>query len=252
MILHNTQSFNFTNDTSTQKLNLKLPFVEHFEELKQRSIHLMLFFILCSSLAFFDLNPIVEFLEMPAKNIKFFQPAPGDYFLETIKIAVYIGLIGSIIPSLSQFLLFIIPGLTPQEQKWVLPLILGSTFLFFISLIFSYICLVPAALNFFLLYNQNIIEPLWSFSQYCDFILIIFYTTGIAFQIPILQVFLGVRGIISVTQMIELWRYVILVAFIVSAVLTPSTDPITQIFLSGAILGLYLLGVSILKFLKYE
>ena len=106
MILHNTQSFNFTNDTSTQKLNLKLPFVEHFEELKQRSIHLMLFFILCSSLAFFDLNPIVEFLEMPAKNIKFFQPAPGDYFLETIKIAVYIGLIGSIIPSLSQFLLF--------------------------------------------------------------------------------------------------------------------------------------------------
>lgn len=52
--------------------------------------------------------------------------------------------------------------------------------------------------------------------------------------------------------MIELWRYVILVAFIVSAVLTPSTDPITQIFLSGAILSLYLLGVAILKFLKYE
>lgn len=206
--------------------------------------------MLCSCFAFFDLTPIIHFLEIPAKSIRFFQPAPGDYFLETIKIALYLGLICSIIPFVSQFLLFIVPGLTAEEQKWVLPIVLSSTFLFFTSLIFSYLCLVPAALNFFLLYNKDIIEPLWSFSQYCDFILVIFYTTGIAFQIPILQVFLGIKNIVTVTQMVDLWRYVVLSSFIIGAVLTPSTDPVTQMFLSGAILGLYLLGILILKSLK--
>jgi sec-independent protein translocase protein TatC len=85
---------------------------------------------------------------------------------------------------------------------------------------------------------------LWSFSQYCDFILVLFYTTGIAFQIPILQIILGVLKVVSSTQMIQLWKYIVLLAVIIGAVLTPSTDPVTQLLLSGAILFLYLLGTG--------
>jgi sec-independent protein translocase protein TatC len=50
--------------------------------------------------------------------------------------------------------------------------------------------------------------------------------------------------------MLELWKYVVLIATIIGAVLTPSTDPITQLLLSGAIMLLYLLGASILVILK--
>jgi sec-independent protein translocase protein TatC len=91
---------------------------------------------------------------------------------------------------------------------------------------------------------------LWSFSQYCDFILVLFYTTAIAFQIPILQIILGVLGVVSGANMLKLWKYVVLGAVIIGAILTPSTDPITQILLSGAIVLLYCLGAGVLILLK--
>jgi sec-independent protein translocase protein TatC len=151
---------------------------------------------------------------------------------------------------LSQLILFIIPGLNKSEKQIILPLLIGSTSLFFLSLIFSYYYLIPAALNFFISYSSDIIEPLWSFNQYFDFVLVLFYTTGIAFQIPIFQVILGIIGIISGRQMLSLWRYIILIATIIGAVLTPSTDPITQLLLSGAIMFLYFVGAGILLILN--
>jgi sec-independent protein translocase protein TatC len=78
----------------------------------------------------------------------------------------------------------------------------------------------------------------------------LFYTTGLAFQVPIFQIVIGVLGVISGKQMLEYWKYVVLIATIIGAVLTPSTDPITQLLLSGVIILLYLLGVSILRLMK--
>jgi len=78
----------------------------------------------------------------------------------------------------------------------------------------------------------------------------LFYTTAIAFQIPILQIILGVLGVVSGANMLKLWKYVVLGAVIIGAILTPSTDPITQILLSGAIVLLYCLGAGVLILLK--
>jgi len=246
----NNFSFNFVGNTNVQKANVELPFSEHVEELRQRTIHTLSVLILVSILAFCDIKPIVELLQIPVVNIKFFQLAPGEYFLETVKIAFYSGLTITSPILLSQFTFFIIPGLTANEKRLLLPLLIGSIILFFISLAFSYFCLIPAALQFFISYSSDVIEPLWSFSQYCDFILVLFSTTAIEFQIPIFQIILGVLEIISGTSMLNLWKYVVLIAVIVGAVLTPSTDPITQLLLSSAILILYFLGAGILILLK--
>ena len=78
----------------------------------------------------------------------------------------------------------------------------------------------------------------------------IFYSTGIAFQIPIIQILLGLANIVSMFQMLKIWKYVALLATILGAILTPSTDPITQLFLSFAILFLYFVGVGILFLIK--
>jgi len=110
--------------------------------------------------------------------------------------------------------------------------------------------LIPAALNFFIKYSSDVVEPLWSFDQYFDFIVVLFYSTGLAFQIPIFQIILGLLNIISGQKMLDLWRYVVLGSTIVGAVLTPSTDPLTQLFLSGAIVLLYLAGAGILLILN--
>ena len=127
---------------------------------------------------------------------------------------------------------------------------LSSLCLFGLGLVFSYYALIPAALNFFLSYSDEVIEPFWSFDQYFEFVLVLFYSTGLAFQIPIIQILLGLLNIVSAKQMLSAWRYVILVSTIIGAILTPSTDPLTQLLLSLAILLLYLSGVGILFLIK--
>jgi sec-independent protein translocase protein TatC len=247
--VYGTKDFRFKFRTKLfENYDLELPFEEHFDELRQRIYLLACFFISTFFFIFINVKLIVSILEKPVGNIKFIQLSPGEYLISTIKISFYIGFLICIPLLLAQIIFYIFPGLTVNEKKIILPLILVSFFLFLTSLNFSYLILLPAALKFFISYSSNVIEPLWVFDQYLDFIILIFYSTGIAFQIPILQIILGLTNLISGRKMLSLWKYVILGSTIMGAILTPSTDPITQICLSGAIFILYLFGASILIF----
>jgi len=240
-------NFNFTNNTF---ITLELPFSEHIEELRERIFHLFWIILLLTCVAFFEVKILVKILEFPINNVKFFQLSPGEYFISTIKISFYTGLLFSSPFAIGQLILFMLPGLTKKETKIILPLLLSSLFLFGLGLAFSYYTLVPAALNFFLNYSEEVLEPFWSFDQYFEFVLVLFYSTGIAFQIPIIQVLIGLLNITSAKQMLGAWRYIILVSTILGAILTPSTDPFTQLLLSLAILMLYFSGVGILFLIK--
>jgi sec-independent protein translocase protein TatC len=95
-------------------------------------------------------------------------------------------------------------------------------------------------------YGSEVVEPLWSLEQYLDFIVILSVSTGIAFELPIVQILLGFFGILKVKQMLQAWRYVLLLSTIAGAILTPSVDPLTQILLSSAIFALYFIGILFL------
>jgi len=240
-------NFNFTNNTI---ITLELPFSEHIEELRQRIFILFGIILLLTCVAFFEVKVLVKILEYPVNNVKFFQISPGEYFISTIKISFYTGLLFASPFVISQIILFLLPGLTKKETKIILPLLLSSLILFGLGLAFSYYTLVPAALNFFLNYSEEVLEPFWSFDQYFEFILVLFYSTGLAFQFPVIQILLGLLNIVSVKQMLSAWKYVILISTIIGAVLTPSTDPLTQLLLSLAILLLYFSGLGILFLIK--
>jgi sec-independent protein translocase protein TatC len=240
-------NFNFTKNTA---INLELPFSEHIEELRQRIFIVLWLVLVLTSIAFIEVKSLVQILELPVSSVKFFQISPGEYFISTIKISFYTGLLFSSPFAIGQLILFLLPGLTKKETKIILPLLLGSLFLFGLGLAFSYYTLIPAALNFFLDYSEEVLEPFWSFDQYFEFILVLFYSTGLAFQIPIIQILLGLLNIVSPGQMLDAWRYIILLSTILGAILTPSTDPLTQLLLSLAILLLYFSGLGILFLLK--
>ena len=239
--------FNFReNETVT----LELPFSEHIEELRQRIFHIFWVILLLTCVAFFEVKFLVKILELPISNVKFFQSAPGEYFVSTVKISFYTGLLFGSPFAIGQLILFLLPGLTKKETKIILPLLLSSLCLFIVGLIFSYYALIPAALNFFLNYSNEVVEPLWSFDQYFEFILILFWSTGLAFQIPVIQVLIGLLNLVSAKQMLMAWRYILLISTIIGAILTPSTDPLTQLLLSLAIVTLYFSGVGILFIIK--
>ena len=240
-------NFNFTKNSTIQ---LELPFSEHIEELRQRTFLVFGVIILLTCGAFLEVKSLVKILELPVNNVKFFQLSPGEYFISTIKISFYTGLLFSSPFIIGQLILFLLPGLTKKETNVILPLLVSSLVLFGLGLAFSYYTLIPAALNFFLNYSEEVLEPFWSVDQYFEFILVLFYSTGLAFQIPIIQILIGLLNIVSPKEMLGAWRYVILVSTVLGAILTPSTDPFTQLLLSFAILLLYFAGLGILFLIK--
>jgi sec-independent protein translocase protein TatC len=123
----------------------------------------------------------------------------------------------------------------------------GSTVLFAAGLAFAWWALVPAALRFLVSYGADVVEPFWSIERYMDFVLLLMLATALAFQLPVLQLLLGVLGLIDARRMLRAWRWVVLISAIAGAVLTPSTDPITMLLLSGAITALYLVGVALVR-----
>lgn len=215
---------------------------EHIEEFSQRTVFCIVIIILATFTCFADVREIVKVFQAPAIGVKFLQFAPGEYFFASFKIAAFCGLLISSPIVFYQVLLYLIPGLTKSERNIILPVSLGSGILFFGGLAFSYFFLVPAALKFFISYGSEVVEPFWSFDQYFDFMAVLLFATGIAFQVPAVQVVLGLLGIVSGQKMLSYWKYVVVICTILAAIITPSTDPVTQLLMSSALLALYLGG----------
>lgn len=233
-----------------QHNDIKMSITEHLEELRKRIIKIIIFFSIITVVCFTHVKDISILLIKPANGVQFLQLAPGEYFFSSIKISSYASLILSSPFIIYQIILFVLPGLTVKETQFLLPILISSIILFFTGIYFAYHILIPAALHFFITYGSDIVEPLWSFEQYFDFVLILLISTGITFQIPIIQILLGITNIISSKIMFKIWKYVFLLSTILSAILTPSTDPITQCCMSLAILILYFTSAFILQTLN--
>ncbi|BAY91577.1 MULTISPECIES: twin-arginine translocase subunit TatC [unclassified Tolypothrix] len=226
---------------------VEMSFFDHLEELRQRIFYALIAVAVGIFGCFLYVRPIVQLLEVPAQGVKFLQLAPGEYFFVSLKVAAYSGLVLSTPFILYQIIQFVLPGLTRRERRLLGPVVLGSSVLFVAGLVFAYFLLIPAALKFFISYGADVVEQLWSIEKYFEFVLLLLFSTGLAFQIPVIQLLLGALGIVSSKQMFAGWRYVIMGAVVLGAVLTPSTDPLTQSLLAGAVLGLYFGGIGLVK-----
>jgi sec-independent protein translocase protein TatC len=229
--------------------DVEMSLFDHLEELRQRIFFSLIAVVLGIIGCFTQVNPIVKILEVPAQGVKFLQLAPGEYFFVSMKVAAYSGLLLAFPFILYQIVQFVLPGLTRRERRFLGPIVLGSTVLFVAGIAFAYLALIPAALNFFITYGGDVVEQLWSIDRYFEFVLLLLFSTGLAFQVPVVQMLLGLLGIVSGKQMLSGWRFVILGAVILGAILTPSTDPLTQSLLGGAVIGLYFAGIGLVVLL---
>ncbi len=219
--------------------------VDHLEELRSRILRSLLAVVVAAAGCLVFVKPLVRLLEVPADGIRFLQLAPGEFLFVSLKVAGYAGLSLALPWVLYEILSFVLPGLSRRERRLVAPAVAGSAVLFAAGLAFAWWALVPAALRFLVSYGADVVEPSWSIERYLDFVLLLMVATALAFQLPVLQLILGALGLIRAKTMLAGWRWVVLVAAIAGAVLTPSTDPVTMLLLGGAITALYLVGVGL-------
>jgi sec-independent protein translocase protein TatC len=225
--------------------DVEMSLFDHLEELRQRIFYSLIAVAIAIAGCFAFVRNIVQLLEAPAQGARFLQLAPGEFFFVSMKVAAYSGLLLASPFLLYQTIAFVLPGLTRRERRLLGPIVFGSSSLFAVGLAFAYVALIPAALNFFMRYGADVVEQLWSIDRYFEFVLLLLFSTGLAFQVPVIQLLLGLLRIVSAQQMLSGWRYVVLGAAVLGAVLTPSTDPLTQGLLGGAVVGLYFSGVGL-------
>jgi len=230
----------------------KLSLLEHVEEINQRILFSLGIIGLTIVLCFIGIERIVELIQAPALGVKFLQLSPGEYLFVYLKISFFCGCLISGPLLILQAILYVLPGLSERERSITLAVIISSTTLFYGGSWFSYSFLVPVTIKFFIAAGSRLIEPLWSFDQYFNFIASLMFSTGLAFLIPIFQLIVGYLGLVSGRKMLSAWKYVIIFTTILAAVITPSTDPLTQAVMASALFSLYFVGAYLVIYLRNE
>jgi len=232
--------------------DVEMPIWDHLDELRERVILAGAMGTIAILICFCFSKELVIFLQTPVSDngVQFLQLSPGEFFFTTLKVSGYTGLLLSMPTIVFQIGAWVTPGLTIRERGILAPIFAGSGILFLFGVYFSYQILAPAALNFFVNYADGAVESIWSIDQYFEFIFVLMLSTGLSFQVPVVQILLGQTGIVNSEQMFSIWRYIVVGATVAAAVLTPSTDPFTQLLLAGPLMGLYIGGAFAVKLIE--
>ena len=232
------------------------PFVSHLIELRDRLLKAVygvgaVFALLClypGPSGLYDLlaKPLVAALPEGSKMIAVGVVSP---FLIPIKVTLLAGF-GVALPwVLYQVWAFVAPGLYSHEKRYVLPLVVSSTILFFVGVAFCYFLVLPALSSFIVAFAPSAVQVAPDIEQYFGTVLTLFLVFGMAFEVPVAVVVLALLNIIPIEKLKE-WRgYFIVVAFVVAAIVTPP-DVISQLSLAVPMCVLYEVGIWAAVFLK--
>ena len=191
-------------------------------------------------------KPLMDVLPPGANMVATEVASP---FLTPIKLTLAVALVLTIPFLLYQLWAFVAPGLYRHERRLVLPLLISSTVLFYSGMAFAYFVVFPMAFGFFVHALPPGVTMMTDIRQYLDFVFSMFFAFGIAFEVPVAVVLLARMGVINPDTLAQKRPYMILVAFIVAAVLTPP-DVFSQFFLAVPMIILYEIGVFFARRMK--
>lgn len=170
------------------------------------------------------------------QGLVLFGPIEG--MLTTLKTSFWVGLVGTSPIWLMQLLSFIAPGLHPHERRGIFPFLMMSVLFLGLGITFAYFVTIPIANQYLMSFNEGIGINLWSLGNYLDYTVVLLLSSGLAFEIAVVGLFLVHFRVLSVEGMTSKRRYVIVAAFIVAAVLTPP-DIFSQFMLAIPLIVLY-------------
>ena len=140
---------------------------------------------------------------------------------------------------------FIAAGLYPHERRYVYVYLPFSIGLFLAGACMAFFFVFKPVLDFLFRFNQWMnIDPDPRISEWVGFVLILPIGFGIAFQLPLVMLFINRIGVVSVEMFLEKWRIAILAIFVISMLLTPA-DPVSMLMMAVPLTMLYFLGVAL-------
>jgi sec-independent protein translocase protein TatC len=249
---------------ATQEVDAgKMTIWQHLEELRSRLIRGIIGYGIGVLVAWEYRDPILAWLWKPfaqswrEQNIPG-EPAlnfaaPSDAFKAYFKMSMIAGLLFAAPIIFYQLWSFIAPGLYKKEKKLVIPFVVMSTVLFVGGGLFGWRVAFPATFGYFLelaggAHGSGVeLRPTVMIGQYLDFVGQMLLGFGIVFEVPVLILCLSIAGVVNYLQLIAFWRWFVLLAFIVGAIVTPP-DVMSQLAMSLPLCVLYFLSIGLAYF----
>mgnify|MGYP001566637249 CR=1 FL=1 len=219
------------------------PLAEHFEELRRRLLRAFLWLTAATVLSWNFAPQILEWLVRPVGRVVF--QSPVEPFLTHLKAAL-LGGIALSFPMLAwEIWGFLKPALRPQERGWIFEVVLASAALFFLGAGVGWVVLLPAALRVLLSFGTGFMVPMLTIGHYVNFASWLLIGCGIAFQIPLVVLFLSTTGLVQPRSLWRQWRLVTVGLLVLAALLTPGPDVVSQMLLAAPLVALYLGSVAL-------
>jgi len=227
----------------------EMSFVDHLIELRSRLLRSVVGFLL----AFLCLFPFAQQLytwlarpllaQMPSGTSMIATGVVTPFFVP-LKVTGLAALLLALPWVLYQAWAFVAPGLYAHEKRWVGPLVVASTGLFFAGMAFAYYAVMPMVFGFITGFAPEGVAVMTDIAAYFDFVLGLFIAFGVTFEVPVLVVVLIAAGIVTPAKLRE-WRpYVIVGAFVIGAIFTPP-DVISQLMMAVPLWILFEIGVLV-------
>jgi sec-independent protein translocase protein TatC len=228
--------------------------LEHLGELKSRMIRVGIVFLILTITSAIFYDYIFEFLRQPAEEA--LADADGEIIFTQVaeawgavmKIVVIVGFMGTVPYLMFETTMFLRTGLTRSERYYLYFFLPFSVLSFAAGVWFGFAVLIPPAINFLLTFGSELATPLPSISSYVSLLIALSFWMGLIFELPVIMFFLSKLKIVNSTWYMKQWRWMVLFAFVLGAIVTPTFDPITQSLVAGPVIGLYLTGTVLARF----
>jgi sec-independent protein translocase protein TatC len=218
----------------------------HIQELRKRVIHSGIVFIVLSAIGIYFSGDILSIIQ---NDLGYSLNALSAYeaFYTQIMIGVLFGFFFSLPTTLYHMIKFAEPGLKPGEYRILRNYLPFSVILFVVGAVFAYTVIVKTSLEFFRASTLAAdVGAVWSLQNTVGFSLKLSALTGIMFQLPIAALVLAKAGLINADVMRRYRAYFVVAVLLLAAIATPP-DLVTQLLVTGPVIGLYQISIYLVK-----
>lgn len=229
---------------------VEMTFLDHLEELRWRIIYSLIGIVIGTIVSWIFIDFFIEqILLLPAKQagLKLQNLKPFGQLFIYFQVAIIIGLILSFPNVVYQLWKFIAPALKQKEKKYIKWIVIFTTFCFLSGVVFAYFVMLPLTLKFAAQFGSPTIENNFSIDEYFSIILSVILGAGLVFELPMLSFFLSSIGLLTPKLMRKYRRHSIVAIMIFAAILTPGTDPVSQLLLAIPLVILYEISILVSK-----
>lgn len=267
------------NNADVKKGESRMPFLDHFSELRKRFVYVFLALIICTGFSWHLSYTAINFIELPLKKPTYVtyysgyaktmikKDIPEVYYalglnktpkkfvrhilhyskpLEPFFIQVTVSLILGFMIALPFILFhvwqFLKPGLLKKERIYVLPFMLFGTTFFILGMSFMILYIWPAVINFSLSYQSADLSPLINLTSYIDFALRLSLIFGVIFELPLVSALLSFAGILKPGFLKKNRKYALVISLIIAAF---HADIVTMFFIAVPLYSMYELSILI-------